>query len=277
METFADYILSEEDYIKKMEIVFYLKKKANIFYDNSVILKTELARMFIETMDIDVDKNLVTTAALLCACKKMDNPQDLSKVKTYAKKSAEFLKTLGFDERFCKICEEQNRYSGSMPREKESDILELVDNFGGMLMHRPERIGFSVDEALCLLQYRNLKDKNNIYLEKFVRFVESMKDIKVSEYTVINESTPYITHLGKIINDSNDINKCLDGILNSRELLANAKNTKKVEKEQEEKNNIIPEKLVQEIKESMQQGKEISSAIIYDNSFEVNVKEDTEN
>ena len=40
----------------------------------------------------------------------------------------------------CKICEEQNRYSGSTPREKESDILELVDNFGGMLMHRPERI-----------------------------------------------------------------------------------------------------------------------------------------
>lgn len=271
-ETFADYILSEENYIKKMEIVYYLKKKANIFYDNSVILKTELAKMFIETMEIDVDKNLVITASLLCACKKSDVPQDLNKIKTYAKESADFLRTLGFSDRFCKICEEQNRYSGSTPREKESDILELVDNFGGMLMHRPERIGFTVDEALCLLQYRNLKGKNNIYLDNFVRFVESMKEIKVSEYTVINESTPYITHLGKMINDAGDINKCLDGIIASQELLTNVKKNKKVEKEQEEKNNIIPEKLVQEIKESMQQGKEISSAIIYDNSFEVNVK-----
>lgn len=274
METFADYILSEQDYMKKMEIVYYLKKKANIFYDNSVILKTELAKMFMETMEIDVDRNLVLTASLLCACKKSDNPQDLSKVKSYAKESAKFLKTLGFSDRFCKICEEQNRYSGSLPREKESDILELVDNFGGMLMHRPERIGFTVDEAICLLQYRNLKGKDNIYLDKFVRFVDTMKEVKVSEYTVINESTPYITHLGRIVNDANDINKCLDGILSSRDLLTNAKKKKIIEKEQEEKNNIIPEKLVEEIKQNMKQGKEISSAIIYDNSFEVNVKED---
>lgn len=27
METFADYILSEKDYIKKLEIVYYLKKE----------------------------------------------------------------------------------------------------------------------------------------------------------------------------------------------------------------------------------------------------------
>ena len=37
METFADYILSEKDYIKKMEIVYYLKKRENIFFDNTVI------------------------------------------------------------------------------------------------------------------------------------------------------------------------------------------------------------------------------------------------
>ncbi len=172
METFADYILSEQDYIKKMEIVYYLKKRANIFFDNSVIFKTELARMFIDDMNItDVDRNLVLTACLLCFCKKSPNPQDLSKVKSYAKEGAEYLATLGFDKKFCKICEELNRYSGSEPREKESDILELVDNFGGMLLNRPERRGFPVDEALILLEYRNMKNKNNRYLEKFKEFV----------------------------------------------------------------------------------------------------------
>ena len=171
METFADYILSEQDYIKKMEIVYYLKRRTNIFFDNSVIFKTELARMFIDNMQLNVDRNLVLTASLLCACKKPTNVQDLSLIKRYAKEGAEYLETLGFDKRFCKICEEVNRYSGSTPREKESDILELVDNFGGMLLTRPERRGFPVDEALVLLEYRNMKGKENVYFEKFKEFV----------------------------------------------------------------------------------------------------------
>ena len=180
METFADYILSEHDYIKKMEIVYYLKKRTNIFFDNSVIFKTELARMFIEDMHInDVDKNLVLTACLLCSCKKSNDPQDLSKIKSYAKDGAEYLATLGFDKRFCKICEEVNRYSGSTPREKESDILELVDNFGGMLLNRPERRGFPVDEALILLEFRNMKGKDNRYLDKFKEFVCITEEIAV--------------------------------------------------------------------------------------------------
>lgn len=179
MDTFADYILSEKDYIKKLEIVYYLKKRVNIFFDNSVIFKTELARMFIEDMNIDVDENLVLTACLLCSCKKPEDPNNLGKIKSYAKEGAEYLATLGFDERFCKICEEVNRYSGSSPREKESDILELVDNFGGMLLNRPERRGFPVDEALVLLEFRNMKGKNNIYLDKFKEFVSITEGIAV--------------------------------------------------------------------------------------------------
>ena len=62
METFADYILSEKDYIKKMEIAYYLHKREGIFFDTSVVLKTEIARMFVEKMKIDVDENLVITA-----------------------------------------------------------------------------------------------------------------------------------------------------------------------------------------------------------------------
>lgn len=178
-ETFADYILAEKDWVRKMEIVYYLEKKAKIFFDKTVVLKTEMAKLFIETMHLDVDENMVITACLLCNCKKKDSFTDLDEIHTYAKKGAEYLRTLGFSDRFCKICEEVNRYSGSTPREKESDILELVDNFGGMLLDRPERPGFPVDEALVLLEYRNMKDKDNVFLEKFKEFVCVTEEIKV--------------------------------------------------------------------------------------------------
>lgn len=179
METFAEYILSEKDYVRKMEIVYYLKKRANIFFDNSVLFKTELAKMFIEDMELEVDKNLVITACLLYACKKPEEAKELEEIKSYTQKSAKFLETLGFDKRFCRICEQANRYSGSIPREKESDILELVDNFGGMLLHRPERPGFPVDEAMVLLVYRNLQGKDNYYLDKFREFVKITEGVAV--------------------------------------------------------------------------------------------------
>lgn len=179
METFADYILSEKDFIRKMEIVYYLQKKKDIFFDNSVILKADIARLFIEQMKLDVDKNLVLTACLLYACKKNILSHDLDKIKRYAVEGSEYLETLGFSKRFCKICSEVNRYQGDEGREKESDILELVDQFGGMLLDRPERIAFKVDEALVLLEYRNLKDKYNYYLEHFKEFIIEMQEVLV--------------------------------------------------------------------------------------------------
>lgn len=177
--TFADYILSEKDWIRKMEIMYYLENKTDIFFDKSVVFKTELAKLFIDVMNLDVDENLVITACLLCNCKKPQNFRGLEEIKSYAKQGAKYLKTLGFSERFCKICEEVNRYSGSSPREKESDILELVDQYGGMLLDRPERIGLKPDEALVLLEYRNLKGKYNCYLEEFKEFVEKMQEVYV--------------------------------------------------------------------------------------------------
>ena len=179
METFADYILSEKDWIKKMEITYYLQKKTGVFFNNSVIFKTLIAKLFLERAKLDLDENLIITACLLCNCKKSDNPQDLSKIQSYAKEGAEYLSRLGFSDRFCKICEEVNRYSGSEPREKESDVLELVDQFGGMLLDRPERIAFKIDEALVLLEYRNLKSKENRYLKQFKEFVEEMEAVLI--------------------------------------------------------------------------------------------------
>jgi len=178
-ETFADYILSEKDWIRKMEIMYYLEKKIDISFDKSVVFKTELAKLFIDVMKLDVDENLVITASLLCNCKKPASFANLEKIKSYAKEGAEFLATLGFSEKFCKICEEVNRYSESSPREKESDILELVDQYGGMLLDRPERIALKPDEALVLLEHRNLKGKYNCYLEEFKEFVNKMQEVYV--------------------------------------------------------------------------------------------------
>lgn len=181
METFADYILSEKDFIKKLQIMYYLQKRKDIFFDNSVILKAEVARQFIEAMNLDVDENLVLTACLLYACKKSKLAFDLDKIKRYAVEGAEYLATLGFSDRFCKICSEVNRYLGNEDREKESDILELVDNFGGLVLNRPERKGYSIDAAMNLIENRNLKGKNNIYLEDFKEFIRSKEGVAAWE------------------------------------------------------------------------------------------------
>lgn len=179
-QTFAEYILSEKDWIRKMEIMYYLNKRGSIFFDNSVVFKTELLKLFLDnTPNLNFDNNMLITACLLCNCKKIDNFTDMNKVRTYAKEGAEYLQTLGFDRRFCRICEQINRYSGSEPREPEADVLELIDQFGGMLLDRPERIGMKVDEALVLLEYRNLKGKDNRYLQVFKDFVNRMEAIKI--------------------------------------------------------------------------------------------------
>lgn len=183
-ETFADYILSEQDWGKKLEIMYYLKKRTNIFYDNTVIFKTLITRMFLDYLkanepNLNLDENLIVTARLLCDCCKVENSTNLEEIKNYAKRGAEYLSTLGFSDQFCKICEGVNRYTIKEDRPIESDILELSDQFGGMVLDRPERIGFKTDEAMVLLQYRNLKDKNNQLVEQFAQFINALQKIEV--------------------------------------------------------------------------------------------------
>lgn len=181
MEEFAKYILDEENLDQKMLITYYLSKKTGIFFDKSIVLKTEIAKLFIEYMDIKIDKNLVLTAMLLCNCKKVDDAQKIGKLETYALEGAEYLSNLGFNKRFCKICEEVNRYSGSEPREKESDLLEVVDQFTGLILNRVEREAFTPEEALIILKERNLKYIDNCYLELFETFVQEMESITIKE------------------------------------------------------------------------------------------------
>ena len=184
-DSFASYILSEKDWGKKLEIMYYLQKKTGINYDNAVIFKTLLTKLFLDFLqenypNIEVDPNVVITARLLCDCMKdITSSADLEEKKNYAVRGAKYIATLGFDQDFCRICEGVNRYSIQEDRPLESDLIELTDQFGGMLLDRPERIGFKPDEALVLLQFRNLKDKDNKLLSQFVEFVNYMEKIEI--------------------------------------------------------------------------------------------------
>lgn len=209
MEEFAKYILNEEDLVSKIEIIYFLAPKLGINFDKSIIFKTEIIRMFLKYTKVKVDNNLVLTASLLCNCKKVDDAQKIGKLKTYAKEGAEHLAKLGFDERFCKICEGVNRYSGINPREPESDIIELVDNFGGMLIDRPERIAFNPDEAMVLLEHRNLKNEYNRYLEIFKQFVQAMEKVEI--HGAVN--TTVFARLQKLMRESRTITEFSKKIL----------------------------------------------------------------
>lgn len=178
-ESVADYILGEKNFGKKLEIMEYLKQKIDIFYDNTIIFKALIAKLFIKTMKLDVDENIVVTAMLFCECKKINNSRDKKEIEHYSIASAEYINKLGFNKEFCIICEQHNRYSGSIPRRKESDVLEICDQFGALLLDRPERTAFPIEEALAILLERNLKDSNNFYLEDFKKFINLAKEINV--------------------------------------------------------------------------------------------------
>jgi hypothetical protein len=235
MENFAEYILNEKDLASKMEILYYLAKKQKIFFDKSVIFKTEITRLFLNYSKIEVDKNLVLTASLLCNCKKVDNAQEIEKIHTYAKDGAEYLEGLGFNKKFCKMCEEINRYSNSNPRERESDILELVDQFGGMLLDRPERIGFKPDEALVLLEHRNLKDEYNRYLPTFIDFVNYIEKININE--MVNMTV--LRRLIKIYNETDDLSEFIKEVVYKFEPKVDKLIEKHIEDETEEMFNNI--------------------------------------
>lgn len=181
MEDFASYILNETNLPDKMIIAYYLSRKSGIYFDKAIVLKAEITKLFIRFMALDVDENEVVTAMLLCNCKKVENAQKIGKLETYAKDGAEYLSTLGFSKHFCKICEEVNRYSQSTPRDKAGDILELVDQFTGLILNRIEREAFTTEEALVILKERNLKHFDNRYIDVFETFIKELDKITIKD------------------------------------------------------------------------------------------------
>jgi len=188
MATFAQYILGEPDFVKKIEIASFLKKKQNTFFNTSVIMKAEIAREFVDTMEIDIDHNLVVSAALLYDCLKIDSPEEINRLKYSQQEYIQFLKRLGFDDRFCKICLEHSRVGldPNIPREKEGDILEIVEQFGALLVHRSDRLAYTVPEALEILVTKNMVGVKNAYLEEFQGFVDIMESMEVMQLGLLS-------------------------------------------------------------------------------------------
>lgn len=226
MEDFATYILEEENLAEKMIIAYYLSRKNGIYFDKSIVLKAEIAKLFIEFMKLDVDENELLTAMLLCNCKKVENAQKIGKLETYAKEGAEYLSTLGFSKHFCKMCEEVNRYSQSTPREKESDILEVVDQFTGLILNRVEREAFTPEEALVVLRERNLKYTDNKYLDLFEEFIKEFENITVKDGIEV----PIIKKLVHLHNKEANVKAyivALSNIYDEKIAIALSKNMKK--------------------------------------------------
>ena len=162
---FAKAILEEKELIKKVKIIRkYQQSAINVFFDTTSVLKAEIARLFVDQMNLEaVNKNKIVTASLVYAFKRTNSPKEIERIKREKEEDEKFLQSLGFDETFCKICSEYNRYheTANYEREKEGNILELVDKFVGLIMHREDRLAFPVLEALDLLDTKILAGSEN--------------------------------------------------------------------------------------------------------------------
>ena len=102
-----------------------------------------------------------------------------TKFKFYAKDGAKYLSQVGFDDRFCRICEGVNRYSGLEPREPESDILEIVDNLGVLLLNKEDNSSYNIGQAMQILINEKLKDVPNRYINEFKEFIYKEEGVTV--------------------------------------------------------------------------------------------------
>lgn len=182
---FAKTILDEIELMKKIEIIRrYQKSTLDVFFDTTSILKAELVRLFIKNKNIEnIDKNRIITACLVYTFKRTHSPKEIERIKKEKENDKQFLQSLGFDEYFCKICSEYNRYNETedYKRENEGDILELIDKFVGLIMHREDRLAFPVNEALDVLDNKLLNGVENKYQVEFFQFVEYLEQIEAKK------------------------------------------------------------------------------------------------
>lgn len=255
---FAKTVLAENELIKKVAVVCrYQKSTIDVFFDTTSVFKAELARIFIDRMNIEnVNKNDVITACLVYAFKRTNSRKEIERIKTEKEKDKKFLKSLGFDDHFCKICGEYNRYNenGDYERTNEGDILELMDKFVGLVMHREDRLAYHVKEALDLLDTKVLDGIDNKYENKFIQFINSLEKIEVLRG--VGVVTYFTNTLNK--NQRHDIQSILETIIKIREILGGPINEhkvvrlEKIEKVQD-KFNIIQtlQKMIENAKEKI--------------------------
>lgn len=227
---FASSILAEKELIKKVEIICrYQKSTIDVFFDTTSALKAELARLFIDQMNIEgVNKDNVVTACLVYAFRRTNSPMEIERIKREKEDDKAFLKSLGFDENFCKICSEYNRYNETenYERTNEGDILELIDKFVGLIMHREDRPAFPVNEALDILNTKILDGIDNKYKNKFNKFINNLEEIEVARFVGV------VTYFANSVNKNqrHDIASVIETIIKIRDLIGGPINEHKVMK-----------------------------------------------
>ena len=77
-----------------------------------------------------------------------------------------------------------------------------------MLLDRPERIGFKPDEALVLLEHRNLKEEYNRYMNTFMEFVNYIESIPMQETNMT-----ILKKLVKIYNETEELTKFIQNVV----------------------------------------------------------------
>lgn len=227
-DKFAESILEEKELIKKVEVICrYQKSTITVFFDTTAMLKAELARLFIDQMNIEnISVNDLITACLVYTFRRTNIPTEIQRIKAGKEEDKNFLKSLGFDESFCKICSEYNRYNESADYERtnEGDILELIDKFVGLVIHREDRLAFPVEEALDVLNTKALDGIENQYKDRFMRFIHDLEKIEVTRS--VGVMTFFANSVNK--NQRHDISRMIEIILKIRDLIGGPINEHKV-------------------------------------------------
>lgn len=195
----ADALLEEKDLIRKFEIMFYFQKKESIFFNTTSMIKAELMRMFLEDQKIkDVDISEMLTLALVYTVKRIDSPQEIQRMVGNKEENMKYIQSLGFSKDFA---ENATYYKeGDVPdkeRTVQEKLLDIFDQFAGLISHREERIAYKIPQALDVLEKTNLSSSSNEYLSLFIEFIKEKDKSVGAQIGVISDLQKGINVLAK--------------------------------------------------------------------------------
>ncbi len=195
----ADALLEEKDLIRKFEIMFYFKKKESIFFNTTSMVKAELMRMFLEEQKIEgVDISEMLTLALIYTVKRIDSPQEIQRMAENKEENMKYIQSLGFSKDFAKNATSYRE--GDVPEEErtvQEKILDIFDQFAGLISHREERIAYKIPQALDVLEKTNLANSTNEYLPIFINFIKEKDKSVGAQIGIISDLQKNINVLPK--------------------------------------------------------------------------------
>lgn len=190
---FAKSMLAEDQWDKKMELMCIFKNSFNLYFDNFVIFRTLIVKLFLDRINGEqstffysklrqypqfaVDNNIIITASLLMDCKRRSRCN--KDADTYLSEGAQYLLQKGFSKNFCEICKKANLQI-KCEKPIESQLLEIISAFSEMLIHGFYPETYEVPMALYLLNDKFISGnfyKDYSVIQLFNEFVIYMENI----------------------------------------------------------------------------------------------------